>query len=294
MKKAAIFVFSFLILSEMIFAKNSFFILNRDGILIQVDPASAFETKYPKKPGPSAVFKEISIDEFETKLLPTITEDADKQILTDSYSKNEAENKYVLKNEKDNKKDLLIIRNILMKYNKDNEMYTGLDQHGAPSPHKFPRVFEAKTKANFDVFFVWGVKFDNFYLNNVKLGNMMLGFSLNLTNFVMPSLEISLKYNYFLYGYPFEPYIGAALTGGFIDGFPIGLNIIGGADIFPMNNENRPDNRNLFVNAELRLGAVLYSATYFDTGLNTEPIWKKLAWLAQGGLYTGIGYVWAN
>ena len=253
------------------------------------------ETKYPKKPGPAEVPKEISSDEYENILLPAITDDTDKKILTDSFTKNEAEKKYVLNKDKDNKKDLALIRTILMKYNKDNEMQTGLDQHGAPSPHKFPRVFEAKTKANFDVYFVWGVKFDNFYTNNnVKLGNIMLGFALNLTNFVMPSLEFSLKYNFFLYGYPFEPYVGAALIGGFIDGFPIQLYVLGGADIFPMNNENRPDNRNLFVNAEMRLGAALYAATYFDTGLNTEPIWKKLAWLVQGGFYTGIGYVWTN
>jgi hypothetical protein len=283
-----------MILSQLASAKNSFYILNRDGILIQIDPASAFETKYPKKPGPTEAPKDISADEFENKLLPSITDDADKKILTDSYSKVEAEKKYILNKDKDNKKDLLVIRNILMKYNKDNEMYTGLDQHGAASPHNFPRVFEAKTKANFDFYFVWGVKFDNFYVNNTKLGNLDLGFALNLTNFVMPSLEFSLKYNFYLYGYPFEPFVGASLIGGFIDGFPIQLNVLGGADIFPMNNENIPENRNLFVNAEMRLGAALYAATYFDTGLNTEPIWKKLSWLIQGGFYTGVGYVWAN
>ena len=108
----------------------------------------------------------------------------------------------------------------------------------------------------------------------------------------MPSLEILVKYNFYIDDYPFEPYIGGVLYGGFLDGFPIGLNLIGGCDVFPMFYEDRDDNKKFYLSGELKVGAVLYAPIYYDTGLNTEGIWKKLSLLAEGGFYLGYGYIW--
>lgn len=296
-KKYLILLFLILILIPFAYSKNSFYIRNQYGALIKVDIGSAFEKKLPKKKGPTLkeVPREMEIDKFENEFLNTITDDADKDKLLQAYTKNETENKYIIKPQYENIVELTKIRNILMYYNKDNEMLTGLDQHGTPMPHNFPRVFEAKTKANFDIHFAWGVKFDNFYTaEDVKLGRMFLGFSVNLTNFTMPSLEIMVKYNFYLPDYPVEPYIGGLIYGGFMDGFPIGFSALGGADIFPFHYEDRVDNRNFFLSGELRVGTVLFAPIYFDTGENTEGIWKKLTLLGEGGFYAGWGYVWDN
>ena len=214
-------------------------------------------------------------------------------ILTDAYEIIEEENKYILKGEKDEYIELVKIRAVLLKYNRDNEMANDLSEHGMPMPHRFPRIFEARTKPYFDVHIAWGAKFDNFTINDgeVKLGNLVLGFSINLANFIMPSLEIMLKYNFYLPEYPVEPYIGGLIYGGFMDGFPIGINVIGGVDFFPTHYEDVDINRNLFINAELRLGPVIYVPIYYDTGENNEGIWKKIGVLIDGGFYTGIGYV---
>lgn len=284
-----------LLFPAIFYAKNSFYILNRYGILIRVDPASGFIPKYAKNKGPrlDEVPKEIDAETFEKYISEIITDENDRLILTDSYEKVEEGNKYVLKSEKDNISDLSKIRAVLLKYNKDNEIKNDLGEYGMPMPHKFPRVFEAKSKPYFDVHIAWGVKFDNFTINNgeTKLGNMIFGFSINLANFIMPSLEIMLKYNFYLPDYPVEPYIGGLIYGGFMDGFPIGFNVIGGVDLFPMHYEDVAENRNLFLNGELRIGPVINVPIYYDTGLNTEGIWKKIGILIDGGFYTGIGYI---
>ena len=234
--------------------------------------------------------KSINAYTFENNIINKIPNEEEKELIRSIYIKEKF--KYKLSIDLNDPERL---RAIFMKLNKDNEMLTGLDQHGMPMPHKFPRVFEAKSKSNFDVHFAWGVKFDNIRnAENVEIGYITFGFSINLTNFVMPSLELMLKYNFIIYGYPFEPYIGGVLYGGFIDGFPIGLSAIGGCDFFPMFYEKRIDNKNLYLTAELRLGAVLYSRIYYDSGLNNEGIWKKLEVLGEGGFYFGYGYIFKN
>jgi hypothetical protein len=220
---------------------------------------------------------EFSKFAFENSVITRISDQNEKTFFDDVYKIKK--NKYILKIRWN---DLEKIRAILMFANKDNEMLTGLDESGTPMPHNFSRVFETKSKANFDISFDWGVKFEN---------NVTLGFALKLTNFTMPSLEFLVKYNFNLKNYPFEPYVGAVLYGGFIDGFPIGLNAIGGLDIFPLTYENVSYNKNLYLSSELRLGAVLFCPVYFDSGLNNEGIWKKLKILAEGGFYIGIGNI---
>ncbi len=234
--------------------------------------------------------KQINADRFENFVLPKITDADDNSFIKSVYE--EKDKMYYLSFDVT---DLEKLRFIFMYLNRDNEKMTGLDQSGAPSPHNFPRVFEAKTKSNFDIQLAWGVKFTNIKnMDNVDIGYITLGFSLNLTNLVMPSLEIQLKYNFILYGYPVEPYAGAVLYGGFIDGFPIGLSAIGGADVFPLFYEKRKDNKNFYLTGEFRLGSVLYSKIYYDTGLNNEGIWKKLGILMEGGFYFGYGYIFDN
>ena len=181
-----------------------------------------------------------------------------------------------------------IARGIFLYYNKDNEMETGLDKYGAPSPHRFPRIFNAKTQGAIDIQFCWGYKFEDPADPNI---NATLEFSVSLTNFVMPSLEILVKHNFVLPDNPtISPYIGGVLYGGFLDGFPIGLSFLGGTDIFP--DYYRNGTTNFYLLAEARLGAVFFSRQYFDTGSNSDGIWKKLGVLAEGGFYFGTGYRW--
>jgi hypothetical protein len=178
----------------------------------------------------------------------------------------------------------LLVRVIFLEYNKDNEMETGITVNGSASPHMFPRVWDARTRSAIDIHFCWGWK----DVGGSKVG---LEFSLNLTNFIMPSLEIAVQYNFVIPDYQFiEPYIGGALYGGFMDGFPIGISLIGGTDIYPTYNKD--GKTNFFILSEARLGAVLYSKIYFDSGENTEGIWKKMGILAEGAFYIGTGYRW--
>jgi hypothetical protein len=182
----------------------------------------------------------------------------------------------------------LFVRVIFLQYNKDNEMETGLDLSGAPSPHNFPRTFNPKTQGAIDIQFCWGYKFEDSRDPNI---NATLEFSINLTNFVMPSLEILVKHNFIINDNPtISPYIGGVLYGGFMDGFPIGLSFLGGTDIFPTYYLDQKTNNYLL--AEGRLGAVIFSRTYFDTGSNSDGIWKKIGILAEGGFYFGTGYRW--
>lgn len=273
--------------SMVLFGEGKFFIHNRYGALIKVDLESATVLKYPKKKGPAPmeVPRKIEQVKFENEILAMV-DAAEKEILTKYYHYDETVYGYTLTIDTDSKKEFEAVRNIFMKYNKDNEIPTGLSEYGIPMPHNFPRVFEAKSKAHFDIHFAWGVKIEN--------GNypVTVGFSVNLTNFVMPSLEIMAKVNFIIEDYPFEPYVGGVLYGGFLDGFPIGLSAIGGCDFFPLYFENRDDNKNFYLSGELRIGTVLYAPIYFDTGLNSEGIWKKFSWLGEGGFYFGVGHIW--
>jgi hypothetical protein len=167
-------------------------------------------------------------------------------------------------------------------------METGIDKYGAPSPHRFPRVFNPKTQGAIDIQFCWGYRFEDPANPNT---NATLEFSLSLVNFVMPSLEILVKYNFIIPDNPtISPYIGGVLYGGFIDGFPIGLSFLGGTDIYP--TYYRDQKTNFYLLAEARLGAVIFSRKYFDTGSNSDGIWKKIGVLAEGGFYFGTGYRW--
>lgn len=180
---------------------------------------------------------------------------------------------------------IIVLRSIFLYYNKDNEMPVELDIYGSPSPHKFPRLSDAKSKALFDLHFVWGGKWED---PSDPKKNITMMFDLNLTNFIMPSLEISLKYNFHIDNYPFSPYIGGVIYGGFWDGFPIGISLMGGSDIYPtylIDNKT-----NFYILGETRLGIVLLTGIYFDTGYNYEGIYKKFKVLAEGGFYAGVGY----
>ncbi|MCK4796329.1 MAG: hypothetical protein KAT05_03050 [Spirochaetes bacterium] len=350
-KKFFIFLLLFL-LSFCAFSKNRFFLQNRLGALIKVDPASAYKLKHAEKKGPtlyeipktiskeemfntylkkvnpkeyevlSAYYKiendiyvlTINSDDLETLkkienifLMNRINVSSVKKIRDNVFEKrvlnkirNDEEKKYLMSIYiKDNKYYSLDIdwqnidifkklREIFLKYNLKNEMYTGLDQHGTPMPHNFPRVHEAKSKAHFDIHFSWGVRLEN---------NLTIGFAFNITNFTMFSLELlMIKYNFDIPNYPFEPYVGGALYGGYADGFPIGINFLAGFDFFPLSttNNNYENDRNLFLTVEARIGPVIYIPTYYDTGLNTETIYKEIGVLMDGGLYFGYGYIFDN
>lgn len=244
----------------------------------------------------------IILSNFDSRLLKNhimLNITPDEKIFLKNYKLNNKTKIYFLKENIDKDKSLeisknairFILRVILLDLNKDNEMYTGIDTEGTPMPHKFPRVFEAKSKGYFDIHFVWGYRFNDIIVDNVNYGAVTLGFSINLTNIVMPSLEIMVKYNFNLGSkYPFfEPFVGGLIYGGFIDGFPIGISALGGCDVFPKAMEN---DFNFYLSAEMRLGGVLYSKIYFDTGKNNEGIWKKFDFLLESGFYFGAGYRW--
>jgi len=246
--------------------------------------------------------KDLILTDFDSRLLKshiTLNITRDEKEFLKNYKLNYKTKIYSLKENIDNEKAIeiskkaikFILRVILLDINRENEMPTGIDTEGSPMPHKFPRVFEAKSKGYFDIHFVWGYKFADIIVDNVNYGAVTLGFSINLTNIVMPSLEIMVKYNFNLGDkYPFfEPFVGGLIYGGFIDGFPIGISALGGCDIFPRAMEN---DFNFYLSAEMRLGGVLYSKIYFDTGKNNEGIWKKFDFLIESGFYFGAGYRW--
>ena len=334
MKK--IFVLAIILIPVLSFAEAGFFIQGRGGFLVKVDPASAFEAKYPVLKGPA--LKDIPVRipaaDFGPLYLDNFVEPVVKDFFESAYILNESGDNYTLNEElvietidavlvkkniisnirKEQRKSfneyykfdrkgkiyrlkkkipesekkqvyhkvkLLLIRIALLDLNSENEIPTGLDKSGMPMPHRFPRVFEAKSKAHIDVHFAWGFRFEN---------DLSLGFSINLTNFVMPSLEIMLKYNFTLPNQTFEPYVGGVLYGGFLDGFPVGLNVIGGVEFFPAQAQDYADNFSISI--EGRLGPVLYSKIYYDTGNNAEGIWKQFSLLLDGGIYFVTGYRW--
>ncbi len=359
MKKSIFIIITiFLLLSiNTIFSavRGRFFLENRYGLLIKVDPASAYKGNYPEKKGPrlDEIPVSFSREEFEQGLLSKVNNISDKNFLTKIYSAGEDgnyklnidfENVIVLtkiqnifisgglfvKNIKSIKKSYyedtvltkvsneerdflnkyykltnlnyipelnwdaidkaLILRSLLLKYNEKNEIYNGLEASGSPMPHNFPRVHNAKSKAHFDIHIAWGVNIKN----DAIPGNLNVGFSINITNFTMFSLEvINIRYNFELNDYPFEPYVGFTLYGGYADGFPIGFNLLGGIQVYPLSihMDSIDLNRTLFANGELRLGPVIYVPMYYDTGLNTETIYKKIGVLMEGGFYTSIGYI---
>lgn len=239
--------------------------------------------------------EKIKISVIKTGILGNLNV-PEKRFLSDFYKIDNKSGFYNIKKNlsDDQKKSIasglmpLLARMIFLQYNKKNEIPSALQDSGAPSPHKFPRVFNPYTKGAIDIQFCWGYKFQDTV--NPDL-NVTLEFSLNLTNFVMPSLGILLKHNFIISDNPtFSPYIGGMIYGGFIDGFPIGLSFLGGSDIFPTYLKD--GKTNFYLLAEGRIGVVIYSKLYFDTGSNADGIWKKIGVLAEGGFYFGTGYRW--
>ncbi len=305
----------------------------RTGILVKIDPASAFTPNYAVYPGPTPdeIPDEMAAAEFEEMFLNKITDGNDKAFVLSIYTKNDGiytlrndlmlstidtslikervigdikrkdkavffdnydldreSGIYYVKDTIDDEQLSLISRdvakfifwNLILEYNTDNEIYTGVDISGMPMPHGFPRVFEPKTRANFDLSIGWGNVYDN---------NITLRFSINLTNLVMPSLEVAVKYNFETDSDTFSPFVGGSLYGGLIDGFPIGIGAIGGIDFFPLDENS--NNRQLFYSLESRIGGVLFASTYFDKGRRRGGIWKDTSWLLEGGLYFATGYI---
>jgi hypothetical protein len=300
----------------------------RTGVLVKIDPGLTPNYAPDDGPTPEEIPEEMPEDQFEEMFLNKITGQSDKAfvlsiyenrdgryilrndiilssidaslikervigdikrrdkaILFDNYQLNRTSMTYNITDEtktEEISRDVakFIFWNIMLEYNTDNEIPTGLDISGMPMPHGFPRVFEPRTKANFDLCIGWGNVYDN---------DITLRFSINLTNFVMPSFEIAVKYNFETDNDTLSPFIGGALYGGVLDGFPIGINAIGGIDFYPIEpNEN---NREFFYSLESRFGGVLYTSTYFDKGQKAGGIWKDTAWLLEGGLYFNTGYI---
>lgn len=332
MKRIFILIF-FLASVTLTYSDSNNLFQVRTGILVKIDPASAFTPNYAVYPGPTLdeIPDEMAAAEFEEMFLNKITgpidktfvlyiyemndsiytlrddlmlvsidsslikervigdiKRRDKNIFFDNYDLDRESNTYNIKDTVDDEQLALISTdiakfifwNLILEYNTDNEIPTGVDISGMPMPHGFPRVFEPKTRANFDLSIGWGNVYDN---------NVTLRFSINLTNLVMPSLEVAVKYNFETDNDTFSPFVGGSLYGGLIDGFPIGIGAIGGIDFFPLD-ENSND-RQLFYSLEARIGGVLFASTYFDKGRRRGGIWKDTSWLLEGGLYFATGYI---
>lgn len=231
--------------------------------------------------------KKIKIHIFNNKILPLLNE-SDTNFIKKYYKLSANSKLYNSTLDWKTIDKFVEIRMVLLQLNRDNEIKSDIDDYGSPMPHNFPRVHNAKTKANFDIHLTWGVRLDN---------DLTIGFGLNITNFTMFSLELlMIKYNFNIPGYPFEPYIGGALYGGYADGFPIGINFLGGFDFFPFAKQanNFTTERKFYLSTEVRIGPVIYIPRYYDTGLNTETIYKKIGVLMEGGLYFAYGYIFDN
>lgn len=275
MYKKCLIIISLVLFCALGYADSGFFLKGRSGVLVKTDIRSGFKKNLPTKKGPTneEVPREYDISSFEA-LLEKV--DADEKIILKDAYKLEGE-KYLLDESLVNE-----VRAILLKYNKDNEIPSGLLDHGMPMPHRFTRVFNPATKVNIDISFVWGYRFEN---------NVALDFAVNLTNFIMPSLEVGVSYHFELPDeYGFEPYLGGVLYGGFLDGFPIGLSLVTGLDFFPMYETE--DDKQFFIGPEFRIGTVWLTEVYFDTGLDSEGIWKEFNFLGEAGFYFNAGYRW--
>ncbi|HBD93775.1 MAG: hypothetical protein A2015_00720 [Spirochaetes bacterium GWF1_31_7] len=260
-------------------ASDGFYLKGRSGILVKTDIKSGLKKNYPikKGPGEDEVPKILTSEDFDS-LVNTITHENDKKAFENCYEK--VDDSYLLIS---NDVSTKIARGILLKYNNNNEIPSGIDDHGTPMPHRFPRVFNPKTKVNIDFCFAWGYRFKE---------NVSLDFSFNLTNFIMPSLELGVNYHFDLGdSYNFEPFIGTLIYGGFIDGFPIGFSLAGGLDFFPVIKDDKMT-KNFFIGPELRIGTVWFTDIYYDTGVNSEGIWKNFNLLGEAGFYVNSGYRW--
>jgi hypothetical protein len=222
------------------------------------------------------------------KKLPTDEADWVKNL----YEPGDDGKAWLLKADSETLDKLEKVRGVFLHLNGANEIPMDfVENYGTPMPHNFPRVHFAKSKALVDIQLAWGARIEN---PSVP-GNFTVGFALNIQNFTMFSLElITFKYNFKVPGVDIiEPYVGFALYGGYADGFPIGFNMLAGFDIYPVDDfiTGGFEDHSFFVSGEVRLGPVLYIPTYFDTGLDTETIYKKAVFLIENGYYFGVGYI---
>lgn len=165
------------------------------------------------------------------------------------------------------------------KRNQDmDNIRTGIGYYGVADSHGFPRVLEAKAAPYAELFFNWGYKFPKVF---------SLGFSILLSNFVMPSLVFDFKFT--LYEKTkLKPYVFLSVYGGILDGFPIGIMAGGGIDIYF-------DDHFYFL-IESKIGTEIFVSRYYDDGINSNPIWHWDSTYAYMGfaIYLGFGYQFKN
>lgn len=161
---------------------------------------------------------------------------------------------------------------------KDESIYTGIGEYGATVPHGFPRVLESKVGPYGELVFFWGYKFPKLF---------SLGFGMLLSNLVMPSLMFDFKFS-FLEDKKLRPYTVIGIYSGLFDGFPIGITIGGGIDIYL--------NDHFYFLVESKLGSEIFVSRYYDDGINSNPIWHWDSVYAYGlfGIYIGFGYQFKN
>ncbi len=159
-----------------------------------------------------------------------------------------------------------------------NSINTGIGEYGVANPHGFPRVLESKVAPYGELIFNWGYKFPKLFT---------LGFGFLLSSFVMPSLMFNFKFS-FLQDKQLQPYINAGVYTGLFDGFPIGLTLSAGFDLY--------FDKSFYMFFESRLGSEIFVSKYYDDGNNGNPIWHWDSTYAYGefGLYIGLAYVFKN
>lgn len=160
----------------------------------------------------------------------------------------------------------------------ENSIPTGIGEYGNTDPHGFPRVLESKVAPYGDMIFNFGYKFPKLFT---------LGFGIYLSNFIMPYLLFDFKFS-FREKLRVRPYIIQSIYGGLFDGFPIGITLGGGIDIYL--------DEHFYFLIESKLGAEIFVSRYYDDGINSNPIWHWESTYAYGvfGIYIGIGYQFKN
>lgn len=160
----------------------------------------------------------------------------------------------------------------------ENSIKTGMGEYGTTAPHGFPRITETPAYPYAEIEFNWGYKFPRVFT---------LGFGILLSNILMPYLTFYNKLNFIDKGI-IRPYFYGYLHGGLWDGFPIGIMIGGGIDIFIK--------KNFYFLIESKTGAEIFIVNYYDDGINSNPIWhfESIYAYAALGIYIGVGYIIKN
>lgn len=160
----------------------------------------------------------------------------------------------------------------------ENSIPTGIGEYGMTDPHGFPRVLESKVAPYGDLIINWGYKFPKIFA---------LGFGFLLSNLVMPSLMFDFKFS-FREDKKLKPFVFLDIYSGLLDGFPIGITVGGGVDIYINNN--------FYFLIESKLGTEIFVSRYYDDGINSNPIWHWDTTYAYAvyALYIGFGYQFKN